>query len=63
MTKTLESQATNSPSALPDVVDMVDMGMGISLALEVWHQMMNDRSKPAAYWWDVVRDVCRPDLH
>jgi hypothetical protein len=40
---------------LPDLPDMMAMGMGLTEALAFWNEMMNSRQKSVSYWWDQIR--------
>jgi hypothetical protein len=40
---------------LPDLPDMLAMGMGLTDALAFWSEMMNSPKKPANHWWEQIR--------
>ena len=40
---------------LPDLPDMMAMGMGLTEALAFWNEMMNSPQKPTSFWWDQIR--------
>jgi len=50
-----ERNRMTKPDRLPDLPDMLAMGMGITQALAFWNEMMNSPLKPISYWWDQIR--------
>jgi hypothetical protein len=59
------SENQNRP--LPELPNMLAMGMGITEALAFWNEMMNSPQMPASYWWDQIRvrtsTLGGPSLH
>lgn len=43
------------PERLPDLPDMMALGMGLTEALAFWSEMKNSPQRPVSYWWDQIR--------
>jgi hypothetical protein len=44
---------------LPDLPDMMKVGMGLTEALAFWNQMMNAPDRDQRDWWEEIAEISR----